>query len=114
MKHVFLVLPLVVVGATNSVVLAQHAGHGGGGSPPPMSAPAVQTGKVKGRIVEIQQNAITVETQQKGRLVKLTYLIDGQTTTKGSPVVGGEVVLKYQGGLGMEKATSIEMQKPKR
>ncbi len=47
-----------------------------------MTAPVEQTGKAKGRIVEIQQNAITVVTQQKGRTKKLTYIIDGQTTTK--------------------------------
>lgn len=99
----------------NFVALAQHAGHGSGGmgdySPSP--APAVRSGKAKGKVVEFDRTSLTVEMQRKGRAEKATFLINDRTKTKGNLEVGAEAVVKYLEEMGVSTATSVEVKKPK-
>ncbi len=94
------------------VVRAQHD-HGS--SMPMPSIPQVRTGKVTGKVVDVSDNSITVETNKKGQTLRAaTYLIDGRTKTKGTPTVGQEVVVKYREERGALVATNIEVKKTKR
>lgn len=118
MKRAILVLAILVVGtglgAGHIAALPQHGGHGGGGHSPAMeSVPSIRTGKLKGKIVEVDETSITVETQEKGKPVRTTCLIDPRTKTKGNPAAGEEVVVKYREEEGRKTATSIEIKKPK-
>lgn len=91
---------------------AQHGGHGGASTPMP-SIPEVRTGKTTGKVVEVNDNSITVATNRKGSL-KVTYLIDRRTKTKGTLAVGQEVVVKHREERGVLVATNIEVKKTKR
>jgi hypothetical protein len=76
--------------------------------------PQVRTGKVTGKVVDVNDNSITVETNKKGQTLKATYLIDGRTKAKGTPAVGQEVTVKYREDRGAQVATNIEVKKTKR
>lgn len=95
---------------------AARAQHDHGSSMPMPSVPQVQTGKVTGKIVDVSDNSITVETSKKGDSSSraATYLRDGRTKTKGIPAVGQEVVVKYREERGALVATNIEVKKTKR
>lgn len=116
MKRVLLVVAIAVagtgLGAGYIAALPQHGGHGGH-STASESLPSVRTGKIKGKIVEVDETSITVETQEKGKPVRTTCLIDPRTKTKGNPAAGEEVVVKYREEEGRKTATSIEIKKPK-
>ena len=92
---------------------AQHGGHGGSSTPMP-SVPEVRTGKTTGKVVEVNDNSITVETNIQGETLKATYLIDRRTKTNGTPAVGQEVVVKYREERGVLVATNIEVKKTRR
>ena len=102
-------LTLFVAGTGGSVALAQHGGHGG--HMPASQPAAVKTGKVKGTIVEVSPTSITVETQKKGQVERIPFLIDGQTKTKGELLEGSEVTVKYREENGLRTATSVEVKK---
>lgn len=106
-------LAIVLMTATGSIgAWAQHAGHGGV-SPSPQPAPSVWFGKVKGKVVDLGQSAITVEKPTKNKAEKFVILMDGRTEVKGDLKVGAEVVVKYRAELGNRTATRIEVKKPK-
>ncbi len=116
MKSTFLVgvvaVTFFLAGMGSTVALAQHSGHGGlAPSSPP--TPVVQTGKMKGKIVEVDSNSITVETQKGGRTERITCLIGGNTKTKGELHLGADVVVKYREEQGIKTATSVEVKKAK-
>lgn len=116
MKNAILVtLAFAVVLGGPFAAWAQHD-HGSSGSSMPMpSIPQVRTGKVTGKVVDVSDNSITVETNKKGQTLRAaTYLIDGRTKTKGTPTVGQEVVVKYREERGALVATNIEVKKTKR
>ena len=92
---------------------AHDGPHGASASPPSASVPEVRTGKTTGRVVEVTDNAITVETKKKDRVLKATYLIDGRTKTKEAPAVGQDVVVKYREERAGPIATNIELKKTK-
>lgn len=110
-----LIKVLVTVALTTAMgsigTWAQHAGHGGVPSSPP--APSASFGKLKGKVVELGQNTITVEKLKKHETEKLVILMDGRTEVKGDLQVGADVVVKYREELGNRTATRIEVQKPK-
>ncbi len=94
---------------------AAWAQHDHGSSMPMPSIPQVRTGKVTGKVVNVSDNSITVETNKKAQTLRAaTYLIDGRTKTKGTPTVGQEVVVKYREERGAAVATNIEVKKTKR
>lgn len=106
-------LAIVLMTATSSIgAWAQHAGHGGV-SPSPLPAPNVHFGKVKGKVVDLGQSAITVEKSKKDKIEKFVILMDGRTEVKGDLKVGADVVVKYREGFGNRTATHIEVKKPK-
>ena len=112
MKNAMLAtVALVAVLSGPSVAWAQHD-HGS--STPMPSMPQVRTGKVTGKVVDVNDNSITVETNKKGQTLKATYLIDGRTKAKGTPAVGQEVTVKYREDRGAQVATNIEVKKSKR
>lgn len=90
-----------------------HDGAHGPSAPLPTSVPEVRTGKTTGRVVQIDENTITVETIKKNQALKATYLIDQKTKTKGSPEVGQDVVVKYREERTGPVATNIEVKKAK-
>lgn len=91
---------------------AHDGAHGPSASAPP-SIPEVRTGKTTGRVLEINDNTITVETKKKDQALKATYIIDQKTKTKGSPEVGQDVVVKYREERTGPVATNIEVKKAK-
>lgn len=103
---------VLLAGSGPPVILAQHGGHEAPSLPSP-AVPLVQTGKVKGKVVEFSQTSITVETQRKGWAEKVTYLLGASTKTKGSLEAGADVIVKYREDRGMPTATSIEVKKRK-
>ena len=106
-------LAIVLMIATGSSgAWAQHAGHGGV-SPSPQPAPSVRSGKVKGKVVALGQNAITVEKPKKNETERFAILMDGRTEVKGDLKVGADVVIKYREEFGNRTATRIEVKKPK-
>ena len=106
-------LAIAVMIATGTIeTWAQHAGHGGVPSSP-QPAPSVWFGKVKGKVVELGQNTITIEKLKKREAERFVVLMDGRTEVKGDLQVGADVVIKYREGLGSRTATRIEVQKPK-
>lgn len=108
------VVVAVLVGGIGSLrLLAQHAGHGGYSSSP-QPAEVTRTGKIKGKVVEINQNSIGVETEQRGRTETVFYFIDARTKIKGNLEVGESVVVKYREEYSVRTATSIEVKKSKR
>ena len=107
-----LLVAVLLVGIGSSVVRAQHAGHGDPSFPFP-SAPAVRTGKAKGKIVEFDRTSITLETEQKGRTETVTYLVGDRTKIKGDLTPGADVVVKFREEDGGRMATSIEVKKAK-
>jgi|DewCreStandDraft_2_1066082.scaffolds.fasta_scaffold22637_1 hypothetical protein len=94
---------------------AAWAQHDHGSSMPMPSTPQVRTGKITGKIVDVSDSSITVETNNKGQTLRAaTYLIDRRTKIKGAPTVGQEVVVKYREERGVVVATNIEVKKTKR
>lgn len=95
--------------------LAQHGGHGGGGgtgmSAPSM--PAIRTGKVKGTLVSKTDSSLTVQSVQKGESRNSTYLLDARTKFKGELQEGVDITVKYIEQDGVQKASSVEVKKPK-
>lgn len=105
-------LAIAVMIAMGSIgTWAQHAGHGGVPSSPP--APTAWFGKVKGKVIALGQNTITIEKLKKREAEKFVILVDGRTEVKGDLQVGADVVVKYREELGNRTATRIEVQKPK-
>ncbi len=101
-----------LAGMGSTVAPAQHSGHGGlAPSFPP--TPVIQTGKMKGKIVEVDASSITVETQKAGRTEKVICFIGDRTKTKGELRVGADVVVKYREEQGVRTATTIEVKKAK-
>lgn len=95
------------------VMSRAHDGAHGPSVSSPASVPEVRTGKTTGKVLEITDNTITVETQKKNQALKATYLIDRKTKTKGSPEVGQDVVVKYREERTGPVATNIEVKKAK-
>lgn len=106
-------LAVAVMTAAGSIgIWAQHAGHGGATSSP-QPAPGIWLGKVKGKVVDLGQSAITVEKVKKNKTENFVILMDARTEVKGDLQVGVDVVVKYREELGNRTATRIEVQKPK-
>lgn len=106
------VLAVFMAAFDNSVALAQHTGHGGHSSSPE-AVYVVHTGKTKGRVVEVDKNSVTVETQQKRGVTQDTFQIADATKIKGNLSAGADVVIKYRHASGAKIATSIEVKKAK-
>ena len=105
-------LTIFLAGTGGSVALAQHSGHGVP-VPPSPAAPVVQTGKLKGKVVDFDPTSITLETQKKGRTERVICLIGAGTKTRGDLQIGADVVVKYREEAGNKMATSIEVKKTK-
>ena len=104
----------VLVAAVEApLAVAQHSGHEMPSVPSP-AAPVARTGKAQGRILELSNTSITLETQRKGRAEKVTYLMGGETKRKGDLGVGADVVVRYREERGNNIATSVEAKKQKR
>lgn len=106
---------VILIGPGIPAASAQHGGHGGhgGGDMSMPSVPVVKTGKVKGKIVQVNPESITVEMEKKGQTERTTYMFDGRTKKKGDLEAGTEVVVKYREVRGAPVATSVEAKKPK-
>ena len=105
----------LIARGSGALLAAQHGGHGGQSNPPtaPNSFSATRTGKAKGRIVEVDRNSITVETQNKGKTERVICLIDGKTKLKGELADGAEVTVNFREESGARIATKIEVKKQK-
>ena len=90
-----------------------HDGPHGPSASSPASVPEVRTGKTTGRVLEVTDNTITVETKKKDQALKATYMIYRGTKIKGSPEVGQDVIVKYREERTGPVATSIEVKKAK-
>jgi len=105
----------LIASGSGAVLATQHGGHGGQSTPPGAqgSSPATRTGKARGRIVEVDRNSITVETQNKGKTERIVCLIDGKTKLKGELAAGVEVAVNFREESGAKIATKIEVKKEK-
>ena len=111
------VIAALLAGFHTPAAVAQHDGHDGSGGiePGPESAPGIRLGKIKGKVVELSQESITVEWERCDRIETATYMIDGRTLTTGKLAPGVEVVVKYRDADdGVQVATSIEAKRGKR
>ena len=87
---------------------AQHSGH----SAPP-STQGAWFGKAKGKVVQLDQNSITIEREKKGKTEKILFLITDRTDIKGVLGPGADVTVQYREESGNRTAAKIEVQKPK-
>lgn len=104
-----------------SVLLAQHAGHGGQAGNPsgqieqPSSPPtAGRAGRMEGRLVSESEDSITIETLQGREPVRFVYTLDQRTEFRGAVRVGSQVSVTYIEQGGTRAATRVEGQRRRR
>jgi hypothetical protein len=99
----------LLAATTGPSVWAQHPGH----SDPPPSAQGAWFGKAKGKVLQFDQNSITIEREKKGKTEKILFLITDRTDIKGVLEPGADVTVHYREESGSRTATKIEVQKAK-
>lgn len=109
---------MAVVFAEGGELLAQHAGHGGqagnpGGQIPQSAEPSriEGTGRIIGRLVSQSEDSITIETVQRGELVRSVYALDQRTAFRGAMRVGSLVNVTYIEQGETRAATRVEGQR---
>lgn len=103
----------LAIGTSGWVALAQHAGHAGHEGSGGYGDARAHTGRIRGRIVRVEETAITVETESRDGIASFVFLVDGHTGIKGEPMAGSEVSVRYREEYGSMTAIKIVVKKPK-
>lgn len=82
-------------------------------SMPMPTQPNIKTGKFTGKVIAIDRESLTVETQRKGQAESHTLRLTDQTKTKGEVSVGSEVKVNYREETSGQIATSVQAKKQK-